>query len=184
MTVIAKRLEVAIKQWGTIQAFSSAMSELGIRGSSLRMIQLYLAGTHKPSLEFVHTAAEILGVREPWLALGEEPMRAAMIDEDLTAAVESEWEWIIVGSETIRAQLHALLNRRIVAVKSRGGDVNEDRIRGWARDIKERVKGPWDDWTRGIGSTEADWYNYRVAMVHALMLALPEGYVSGKRAGG
>ena len=126
MRVIAKRLETAVKQWGTTHAFSTVMVELGIRCSSLRMVQLYLAGTHTPSLEFVHAAAKILGVREPWLALGEEPM-TSVVDEALTVAVESEWEWIIGSSDTIRAQLHALLNRRIVAVKSRGGEVDEDQ---------------------------------------------------------
>ena len=178
MTEIGERLGDAIKRSGTVRAFSAAMSQWGVRGGSRRMIHSYLAGTSTPSLQFLEAAAAVLDVSEVWLVLGKEPMRS-MVDEDLTATVEAEWEWIIVGSETIRAQLHALLNRRIVAAKSLGGEVDESRILEWAQDIRDRVKGPWDDWTRGIGSTEADWYNYRVAMVHALMLALPDGYVSG-----
>ena len=66
------RLRVALQRWGSTQELSAVMVGLGIRGSSLRMVQLYLAGTHTPSIEFVEVAAQLLRVPPAWLAFGDD----------------------------------------------------------------------------------------------------------------
>ena len=95
------------------------------------MVHDYLAKTRDPPLRFIRDAARLLRVREAWLAFGEGPMRATAAVElrgDLKSKVESEWEWVITGSEPVRDQLHALLDRRIAAIRARGGEVIQSAV--------------------------------------------------------
>ena len=166
----------------SIRKFSLRMAGRGVTGASRPAVHRYLHATKpvEPPVAFLRAAAAELGVRVAWLVLGEKPMRESVpLDPALTARVEDTWRWLLEGSgsDTVRGQLHALLNRRLSAAKARGASVEPDRIEAWAEEILGYVQEPWAQLSRGIGSTDADWFNYRVAMLHALLLALPEGYL-------
>lgn len=69
---LAHRLETAIAERfnGSIRAFQQALQERGARGSAYASVHSYVKGEAIPSLEFVETAADVLGVRPEWLGFG------------------------------------------------------------------------------------------------------------------
>ena len=71
----ADRFEQALKKAKSIRAFHEEISNSekwgSVPGSSYSMIHRYLRGKATPPVEFIETAAEILGVRAAWLRTGE-----------------------------------------------------------------------------------------------------------------
>ena len=178
-STVGVRLRAAVGRWGSIRSFAKAVKDSPEGGRSSRMIHSYLKGTRDPPLSFIRDAAQLLRVREAWLAFGEYPISDVVVavDDDLTPRVEEKWEWLIGDSVTVKGQLHALLNRRVAAARANGAAVDDTTIVEWADELGKLVTQPREQLTRGIGSNDFDWYNYRVAMIHALMLVFSEGYL-------
>jgi transcriptional regulator with XRE-family HTH domain len=66
---LADRLRDAIERKGlSIRGFHRAMAAMEVSGSSYPVIHRYLSGTATPPLEFISAAADLLRVREAWLA--------------------------------------------------------------------------------------------------------------------
>jgi transcriptional regulator with XRE-family HTH domain len=84
--VLGTRLQEALAGWGGprkgIRSLERKLKERTppVPGSSRTMIHQYIAGKVEPSLAFVSAAAEILGVREAWLAFGEGEPQAKPTD--------------------------------------------------------------------------------------------------------
>ncbi|MBI4539485.1 MAG: helix-turn-helix transcriptional regulator [Gemmatimonadetes bacterium] len=69
---VHRRLREAIDLRGvSVRAFHREMTGRRVAGSSYPTIHRYLSGRTSPSLEFLREAAQVLGVREAWLAAGE-----------------------------------------------------------------------------------------------------------------
>ena len=176
---IARRLREALDSHGwSVTEFVDRLKEAEASVKGATAVFDYTNGKKIPPINFVEDAADLLGVRRSWLAFGEEPRHVDPdVNAPLTRKVEARFERVAGDSATVQAQFHALLNRRSVARSASGAPPNDDEILTWTDEICGLVEGPWNQLTRGIGSTGADWYNYRVAMLHALMLAFSDGYV-------
>lgn len=69
---IGSRMRKALDLRGmSVRAFHREMSERGVRGASYPTIHRYLSDKSAPSVAFLKSAAELLEVRESWLAQGE-----------------------------------------------------------------------------------------------------------------
>ena len=68
---IGKRLRMTLEQCEmSVREFHRQMRERSVRGSSYPTIHRYLTDKSEPSMAFLKSAAELLGVREIWLAQG------------------------------------------------------------------------------------------------------------------
>lgn len=76
---IGKRLRMTLEQCEmSVREFQRQMEERSVRGSSYPTIHRYLTDKSEPSMAFLKSAAELLGVREIWLAQGHgEPTETA-----------------------------------------------------------------------------------------------------------
>ena len=86
---LAQRIEKAIaeKFGGSIRAFQQALQERGVRGSTYASVHSYVRGDATPGLEFVETAADVLGVRPEWLAF--ERGRPTQAEQDAADVVDA-----------------------------------------------------------------------------------------------
>ena len=108
METVSARLEAGIERYweppegkrSSIREFSSQMEDRDAPGRARQTIHSYLKGDAEPSLKFLRIAAEVLGVRYPWLATGQgEPTEArprsledARIQEAATGGEETTVE--------------------------------------------------------------------------------------------
>ena len=178
MEQLGDRLRLAVDEaFKTHKKFIAAIGSGGLRGTSMQAVYDYFKNDREPSLEFIRAAADLLSVREAWLAFGQEPMRDSY-DGDITKRVEDEVAELVADSAAVTGHFHAVLNRWVSGLVSAGQEVPPTEILGRAKELRDMVRNPWEELShRGIGSSGADWYNYRIAMLHALMLALTDGYL-------
>jgi hypothetical protein len=81
MKKVGDRLAWAIEQarpggW-SINRLHRELQAAGVRGSSYGSVRNYIAGRAEPPLEFLHAAADVLGVRREYLRDGKEPATKA-----------------------------------------------------------------------------------------------------------
>lgn len=72
---VGERLRREIERWGSIRGFAERMEQehRDVRGASYPSIHRYLKGDRQPGARFVAAAAEVLGLRERYLATGVAP---------------------------------------------------------------------------------------------------------------
>jgi transcriptional regulator with XRE-family HTH domain len=79
-TSLGERLRRAVEEVAriSVREFQRQMEALGVKGSSYPNIHRYLSDRSEPSLEFLRSAAEKLGVRYEWLTVDDgEPTEEA-----------------------------------------------------------------------------------------------------------
>jgi transcriptional regulator with XRE-family HTH domain len=98
---ISTRLTAALKQSGKGKLqFQRELAATEVDGSSYPSIARYLSGEAEPSVAFLRTAADTLGVRFAWLVAGE----GAMTEDQLRPGQElpqrelDEW-WMVIDRE-------------------------------------------------------------------------------------
>jgi transcriptional regulator with XRE-family HTH domain len=120
------RLKKAVEAWpnGGVRTFMRALQAMDPRprGSSYAMIHRYMSGEHEPGLDFIKAAAEVLNVRETWLATGDGAMTVAeqQVEESLRtggatfetqalkdawAAMEAEWPALEAAPESVQSTM-------------------------------------------------------------------------------
>jgi transcriptional regulator with XRE-family HTH domain len=68
----ASRLKGKVaEKYGNLSDFQRDMAARGVKGSTYPTVHAYVHDESKPSVDFLITAAELLGVRPAWLILGD-----------------------------------------------------------------------------------------------------------------
>lgn len=176
MDTIASRLRAAIERWGSIRRFADAMPK--VRGATYGMIHRYLKGETDPPLEFLEAAAGVLGVRVEWLAHGKEPMtareeRVSELERDRVGADLLENAAIARGfTPGTRALLFDAWRRLAAGVPQQ--DIPERDLIVMAAQLLALLDLPTQLWGFKHEMPERELNDYAVAMLSALMRAMPE----------
>lgn len=184
---LGQRLRDAIENWGSIRSFASVLRDKGLsgKGATRAMVHRYLADESTPPLEFIRTAAEVLGVREEWLRDGRGERTAAR-----QSAVESSYPVvpdIMAGFREVVPELSQLepLDDFLVssafyrlaaiddeAVRQSGAEVKVEEL--W-RNYWTTIEKPLLWWSKHLGEPldldARDVAKYALAMIHAMELA-------------
>ena len=207
-----KRLEQAMRVMGkSLNGLHKALNATGVRGSSYGSVQNYAKGTSEPPLEFLFAAADHLGVRRDWLVDDLGPMlecdqevervipepaseEADLPEEvlrflsgsapDISADFEGHGRtWGADTSPTVRRLFIDVLKRRVALTQS-NRDLEKGEILEIAVQLGRMAWEPWAQLSGGIKSDSYEWEAYAVAILHALMLAMPRGYAEYQQRGG
>ena len=134
---IGKRLRTALEECGmSVREFHRQMEGRSVRGSSYPTIHRYLADKSEPSMAFLKSAAELLEVRESWLAQGD--------------GARTEAEEMMSGSIRPESPAHGVIRQTIDALpetKSLPDHLKGDFVIAWARraGVTEIHKGKLED---------------------------------------
>ena len=189
---VAERLRWAVEQHRSlsIRKFQAAMKQEGIDGSSYATVHSYLRGETEPSLEFLKTAASILGVGEPWLVLGEGQPTAVerLLADHETVEHEGQevripsWPSLLDLPELVRSEFRrtlTLLYDSAPDTPDPDSDAGEAALGKLALDVQFLLLAPLRSWgfqrtAQRIGRLKSrEVEEYAVAMLHALRLAIP-----------
>jgi transcriptional regulator with XRE-family HTH domain len=203
MPEIHERLRWAVEQHAglSIREFHRRMDERGVRGSSYASVHGYLRGKADPSVVFLQEAADVLGVREPWLVLGSgaptrregelapgpsrpETGREARLRERIL----SRYPELAGLPQAERDLFFEALTRYVLTAPDAAelaiGRDGSGRILELAGDLLFLLKLPLGPRAWGFRDPEADreaFHHYLTAMLHALELWM-EGRGEGRPA--
>jgi transcriptional regulator with XRE-family HTH domain len=177
----ADRLRAAIESWGTIRTFHKELEKHddGELRRTRSMIHRYLRGEPQPPPAFLRAAAGLLRVRPDWLIRGEEPRTAAearVTDAELIRGPgDSRIERALQTrgwSAGTRALFHEAWRRRVAAVPDTL--IDDEALFDAGMDLLMLIELPADLWgfSRSMPDRRRD--DAAVAMLHALMLMLPD----------
>lgn len=192
---VPDRLRKAIEGWrtGSIREFQREIDPIcktrRVRGSSYSMVHSYLRGDPVPPVAFLEIAAEVLGVRAAWLLSGEGKPYSETGGEGLTTItmllMDMSPDMYATGGPTLAAAFLEAFDRLketcpdLVGVSFTRSDM-QGRQEETAR-LQELLKELIFEPLRLIRYLEqpGEWdyrqlIDYSLAMIHALMLAMPE----------
>ena len=178
------RLFEELKERGiSVRDFHARIKKSGVRGSAYSSVWSYLQGRVEPAAEFLREAATILDLREAYLSRGDLPKtrqeeRTEALREREKRLKERGPGALIVdeGLESVdwgvgpRALFHDTWRRYVAGAK---GDLSDTVLLQMGALLMTFVDLPRKVWgfSHDLSGQQAD--DFRVAMLHALMLALP-----------
>ena len=179
------RLLEELKEQGiSVRDFHGRISKSGVRGSAYSSVWNYLQGRVEPASEFLREAGKILGLREAYLARGDLPKT---LKEERTKALQEREERLkergpgaLLVEEALasvdwgvgpRALFHDAWRRYVAGVD--GGDLPDEVLLQMGAVLLLFVDLPSKVWgfRHDMSPPQSD--DFRVAMLHALMLAMP-----------
>jgi len=183
---VGDRLRDAIKWRGwSIRRFQRELERVckkrEIRGCSYPTIHRYLKNENEPSVEFLRSAARLLQVREEWLitGIGERTTPEEIVTYQPTVSVtllEHATRKLRMAGPVVEPVLLELLRRLLASCP----DVSESDPGYVARlggSIQELVLEPLrrfdPHFAKGKDRTGEQHVDYLLAMLHALMFAVP-----------
>lgn len=148
-----------------------------IPGVTLPSIQSYVRTEDpvEPSLDFLRAAADLLGVRFAWLVAGEGEMTTA---EERVSELEAQPRMIDEAAEAhgldpaTRALFFAAWRRLVAGLAEK--DVPEFYLMSLAADLLGLLELPRRLWGYAHELDERTFNDFAAALLHALMLAMPE----------
>lgn len=191
-----ERLKSAVEKHPeySIRGFQKAMEQKDVTGTAYATVHSYLKGDTEPSVGFLRTAAELLGVREEWLILGkgepsavEEALRAQAFED----VVEQEGEEVPVRIEMCwsLANLPVAARQFFTQVVARYYEAAEDAERELvseeaqtlvgelARDLDFLLRLPLDGQSWSLRSSSElsprELETYALTMLQALLVLIP-----------
>lgn len=198
MATIGERLRIAIRRMPArgrergIRLFQKQMEERypGVTGTSYPSIHSYLQNRTAPPLEFLAAAAELLGVREEWLANGEGEMteerqrimKAAPepVEEDIDDVLEEAFPGYKALPAIVQYTFADVLGRAAEAQMLNLASQLDGRrvlpngyIRLMAAEFGKLLMLPTTHFGFGPMDTGSrEFTDYALAMLHALSLAI------------
>ena len=165
------------KQGIDVTVFQKEMKRRGVRGSAYSTIWGYLKGRVEPAREFLQEASDYLGVREEYLLTGEGPRTE---NEERLAKFEDRGPgspFVDVPLEQLgltpgtRELFHEAWRRYVAAVP---GDLNDKELVRLAAALWGLFQIPSRMWGFQHEMSGRHLNDYVTAMLHALMLAMPD----------
>jgi transcriptional regulator with XRE-family HTH domain len=203
---IAERLRQAVKDSRkSIRWLQRTLAAQHVKGSSYATVHAYLQGRTEPPQDFLRTVARVLNVRPEWLIAGEGAATQAALrveswldpwEEVGTAAgkrMQRTRELLLKQLpvfERLPRTVRHLLTDALVRYEAGtpGRHVTDERLAELARQLWALMARPLRTWgfrndldpERGeLLLQSRDFADYGVAMLHALMLALPAPGTAG-----
>lgn len=198
---VAQRFKQALQDSRkSIRWLHRTLKNDGVRGASYASVHSYLKARTEPPLDFLTAAAKALGVRPEWLIAGEgAPTRAALNIESwvdpweeigtrrglLTRRIREQLlVWVPMFERLPRTVRHLFVEAviRFVEASSTPEKMTDVQIAQLAGDLWLFVERPLKAWGfrheldpghERFNLNERAFADYAVAMLHALMLAIP-----------
>lgn len=185
---LGERLRRGIESAGhSVRAFHREMEARGVSGSSYPNIHRYLADNSEPALGFLREAADLLGVRYEWLAVGQGPMKEteASVEsrrDELTQELETALMPLSVtgDADLIRETFLATLARLAVLAESDGKKLSDEDVGKLAHRLTTFINRGIPDHVLGDLKSEQMRFTLRrhadgiLALLHAVMTWAPD----------
>lgn len=179
---VGARLAGLLKRRGiSVSAFQEALHKKSVPGSGYSTVFGYLKGRVEPAPEFVRAAAAQLGIRYEWLTTGDgEETEAEQTVTKKEAIADPFGDYGILGdlvlmgwSSGARALFHDAWRRYVAGVRT-DKEIPQVTVTVLGLMILKLVLLPSELWGFKHRLSEREEADFHIAMLRALMLAMPE----------